>query len=240
MTYTRLSQKVFAEMLENVPRVQPGEIMVNEGVISSMSSFISLISTILEKSVKDYNLPETNKLILAESFPTELLFRVNKGLEEFTADSKKQLTIVTYTANEQPGQVGSHSPFANDGVRNIKPRLIDILPDPKYDGYSIARVGMLLEADVKFQVWGTEDKGVRERAILLRTIIRDNTWLLKHKGLREIIWKGSDETPMWERENVVKHRTEHYRIQFTDIQLLKEKNIEQVLISAGLMTTVTQ
>lgn len=239
MAYTKLSQKVFVEITENIPKINSNELQINEGIITSMSSFIALISNIFQKSPADYNLPTDKQLILAESFPTELVWRINKGFEQFTPDSKKQLTIITYTANEIPGQVSSHSPFANDGVRNIKPRLIDIIPDPKYDGYSIARVGLNIEADVKFQVWGTEDKGVRERAILLRTIIRDNTWFLKHKGLREIVWKGSDETPMWEKDNVVKHRCETYRIQFTDIQLLKEKNIEQVLISAGLIQIET-
>lgn len=239
MTYTKFTNKVFTEMVEGIPRRDPKEGQQNEGIVTCISSFVTLISSVFEKSVADYNLPTEKKLILAESFPTDLIWRINQGKEEFTADSKKVITIVTYTANERPGQVSSHSPFTNDGVRNLKPRLIDILPDPKYDGYSIARIGLNIEADVKFQVWGTEDKGIRERAILLRTIIRDNTWFLKHKGLREIVWTGSDEAPMWERENVVKHRCEHYRIQFTEIQMLKEKNVEQVLLSAGLAINET-
>ena len=239
MSYTKLSQKVFAEFVETIPKINEKERQLNEGIINNISSFITLISDIFNKSITDYNLPEDKKLILAESFPTELIWRINKGKEEYTQDTKKQLTIVTYTANEKPGQISSHSPMSNDGVRNIKPRLIDVIPDPKYTGYSIARIGQLLEADVKFQVWGTEDRGIRDRAILLRTIIKDNAWFLKHKGLREIVWIGSDEIPMWERESVVKHRCEHYRIQFTEVQMLKEKNIEQVLLSAGLIQNMS-
>ncbi len=57
-------------------------------------------------------------------------------------------------------------------------------------------------------MWGLEDKGIRERSKLLRQIIRDNTWYLKYKGLKEIVWLGSAENDKLDKQNIVQYKRE--------------------------------
>lgn len=242
MSYTKLSNDIFTQFLETaIPQndMQPYPIQKeDEGVITSVQEFISLIAEIVRSSKDIYNIPDDKVLIPVENFPREVAWKVNNGQSSITPESKKQLTVVTYAATELPEQVSAHSPYTTIGIRNIKPRLLNTYPDPEYEGYSIAQIGKSIEANIDFLVWGLEDKGVRERASLLRKIIRDNTWYLKHKGLREIVWLGSTENDRVDRQNVVQFKKESYRIVFIEIQQLRQKNIEQVMINLALDRTL--
>lgn len=237
MPYTQLAKKIFTEILETVP-ISPEQLVEkrNEGIVTSVNQIVTLIGEIIRKSKKNYSIADVNMLIPVEQFPGDLLWRLNNGSQEIDEDSKKAITIVTYSANEVPAQISAYRPGTSDGIRNIKPRLIDVYPDPKYDGFSIARFGKVIEADISFWVWGyRDDKGIRDRALLLRKIIADNVWYLKYKGIKEIIWTGSLEVDVWDKQNVVKYKKEAYKVTFTEIQEFKEKNIEQIVMQAGLI-----
>ena len=234
MSYTQLAKKIFINMTESMaPPPSDGSTNFGEGTITSVNEFIALISEIIVASKDIYNLPDTDTLIPMEQFPRELMWRINHGTEAITDSSKKQITIVTYSASELPAQVSAHSPYATSGIRNIKSRMIDSYPDPKYDGYTVVRVGKDIEATIEFQAWGLDYKGIRDRAKLLRQIIRDNVWYLKHKGLRDIIWLGSTEDDKVDKQNIIQYKKESYRIVFTELQQIREKNIEQILLSIG-------
>ncbi len=234
MPYTQLAKKVFISLVESIAPILPTEsVNKNEGIVTSVNEFIALLSEIINASKDIYNIPDTSVMIPIEQFPRDLVWKINNGKEEISDSSKKQLTLVTYTANELPAQVSAHSPYATSGVRNIKGRMIDSFPDPKYDGYTIVRVGKDIEATIDLQVWGLEDKGIRDRAKLLRQIIRDNVWFLKHKGLKDIVWLGATENDRVDKQNIVQFKKESYRIVFTELQQIREKNIEQILLVLG-------
>jgi hypothetical protein len=234
MSYTKLANKIFSEMIGGFPPELPqATVNNNEGIVTSTSEFIALVAEVIKAGKDLYQISDLDELIPVEQYPRDLLWKVNNGQEAITTESKKQLTIVTYTADETPAQLSAHSPFHNTGIKNIKPRLIDIIPDEKYTGYSIARVGKVVEAVFDFMVWGLEDKGIRDRASLLRKIIQNNIWFLKHKGLREIVWTGATEKDVMDKQNIVKYKKESYRIVFTEIQEIREKNVEQILVQVG-------
>lgn len=235
MSYTVFAKDIFVEILESLPPStveDPTE--YNEGIVTSVSQFIALLSEIITSSKEIYSIPDTSVLIPVEQFPRDLAWKINNGQETITDTSKKQLTIVTYTAKEMPAQVSAHSPYDTRGIRNIKPRLIDSYPDPKYEGYSVIRIGKNIEATIELMVWGLEDKGIRDRSAMLRNIIRDNIWYLKHKGLKDIVWLGATENDKVDKQNIVQYKKEVYKIVFTELQELREKNIEQVLLSMGI------
>jgi hypothetical protein len=234
MSYTQLAKNVFVTLTESLAPLTPGEpTNRNEGTVTSVNEFITLLAEIINASKDIYNIPDTSVLIPIEQFPRELLWKINHGTEEISDTSKKQLTVVTYTANELPAQVSAHSPYATSGIRNIKAKIIDSYLDPEYDGYSITRVGKDIEATIDLQVWGLEDKGIRDRAKLLRQIIRDNVWFLKHKGLKDIVWLGATENDRVDKQNIIQFKKESYRIVFTELQQIREKNIEQILLVLG-------
>lgn len=234
MSYTQLARKIFINMTESLAPVQPGiPSNFNEGTITSVNEFIALISELITSSKDIYNLLDVDTLIPMEQFPRDLMWRINHGTEEITENSKRQITIVTYSASELPAQVSAHSPYATSGIRNIKPRMIDSFPDPKYEGYTIVRVGKDIEATIEFQAWGLDYKGIRDRAQLLRQIIRDNVWYLKHKGLKDIIWLGATEDDKVDKQNIIQFKKETFKIVFTELQQIREKNIEQILLSIG-------
>jgi hypothetical protein len=236
MSYTTLAQNVFVQFVDGaLPTIEASAIPnTNEGIITDVSQFISLLAEVILSSKDIYNIPDTNVIIPMENFPRELVWKLNHGTSDITEDSKKQITIVTYNASELPEQVSAHGAYQTSGIRNIKPRLIDVYPDPDYDGYSIALLGKNIEATIDLQVWGLEDKGIRDRSKLLRQIIRDNIWYFKQKGLKEIIWLGASESDRVDKQNIVQVKKESYRIVFTEIQKLRQKNIEQVLVLLGL------
>lgn len=235
MSYTQLAKDVFIQYIDGViPTQEVTNEIFTEDVITGLDQFIPLIAEIIASSKEIYNIPDTNVLIPIENFPRDLAWKINNGQSTITDDAKKQLTIVTYSANELPEQVSSHGLYSSGGIRNIKPRLIGTYPDPEYDGYTIAQIGKGIEATVDFLVWGLEDKGIRDRSKLLRQIIRDNTWYLKHKGLKEIVWLGSAENDKLDKQNIVQYKRESYKVVFTEIQQLRQKNIEQVLVSLAL------
>lgn len=234
MSYTQLAKNVFISLTESFAPLTPAEpVNRNEGTVTSVNEFITLLAEIINASKDIYNIPDTSVLIPIEQFPRELVWKINHGTEEITETSKKQLTIVTYTASELPEQVSAHSPYATSGIRNIKARIIDSYPDPEYEGYSVTRVGKGIEATIDLQVWGLEDKGIRDRAKLLRQIIRDNVWFLKHKGLKDIVWLGATENDRVDKQNIIQFKKESYKITFTELQHIREKNIEQILLVLG-------
>lgn len=235
MSYTQLAKDIFIQYVDGaIPKNGEASEIISEDVITGIDQFIPLIIEVIESSKEIYNIPDTSVLIPVENFPRDLAWKINNGQSTITDDTKKQLTIVTYSANELPEQVSSHSPYSSGGIRNIKPRMIGQYPDPDYDGYTIAQIGKGIEATIDFLVWGLEDKGIRDRSKLLRQIIRDNTWYLKHKGLKEIVWLGSAENDKLDKQNIVQYKRESYRIVFTEIQQLREKNIEQILVTLAL------
>ena len=235
MSYTTLAQDIFIQYIDGVlPVSEDASTIVAEDVITGLNQFIPLVAEIITSSRDIYNIPDTSVLIPVENFPRDLAWKINNGQSTITDDAKKQLTIVTYSASEMPEQVSSHSPYATSGIRNIKPRLIGTYADPDYEGYTIAQIGKGIEATVDFLVWGLEDKSIRDRASLLRQIMRDNTWYLKHKGLKEIVWLGSSENDKMDKQNIVQFKKESYKIVFNEIQQLRQKNIEQILITLAL------
>jgi hypothetical protein len=234
MSYTQLAKKIFVNITDGIPPVTPDQVVNNnEGIVTSINEFTALLTEIIVASKDIYNIPDTSVLIPMEQFPRDLVWRLNNGREEITESSKKQITIVTYTANELPAQISAHSPYATSGIRNIKARMIDAFPDPKYEGYTVVRVGKDIEATIDLQVWGLEDKGIRDRAMMLRQIIRDNVWYLKHKGVKDIIWLGATENDRTDKQNIVQFKKESYKVIFTELQQIREKNIEQILLNIG-------
>lgn len=235
MSYTQLAKDVFIQYTDGaLPYTESVEATIAEDIVTGVDQFIALIVEVINSSKDIYNIPDTSTLIPVENFPRDLAWKINNGQSTITDDAKKQLTIVTYSASESPEQVSSHGLYASNGIRNIKPKLIGTYPDPDYDGYTIAQIGKGIEATVDFLVWGLEDKGIRDRSKLLRQIIRDNTWYLKYKGLKEIVWLGAVENDKLDKQNIVQYKKESYKIVFTEIQQLRQKNIEQVMVSIAL------
>lgn len=235
MSYQTLANNVFVQYVDGAfPIDTIGQESFNEGIITSTQEFIALLADVIQSSQDIYNIPDTSVLIPMENFPRELVWKLNHGTADITDDQKKQITIVTYNASELPEQVGAHGAYASNGIRNIKPKLIDTYPDPDYTGYTIARLGKNIEATVDLEVWGLEDKGIRDRAKMLRQIIRDNTWYFKHKGLKEIVWLGASEGDRVDKQNIVQVKKERYKIVFTELQQVRQKNIEQVIVLLGL------
>ena len=234
MSYKQYANKIFLNITESMTIPKEGDPLVGDGIVTSVEQYISLIGQIILNAKDQYGIPDTSQLIPSENFPIDLLWRINNSGEAITDSVKKDLTIVTYTAQELPAQKGAHTLYGKEGIRNIKPRLIDIFPDPKHTGYSIARVGKEIEATITFNVWGFDDKNIRDRSLLLRKIIQDNIWYLKFKGLRETVWLGANETDVWDKLNIVRYKKEQYTITFTEIQELREKNIEQVSMTIGI------
>ncbi len=234
--------KVFAQLVESVPRLpsSPGNTVTTEGIVKSFNEFIKLVCVANDLHSENFSIPEDKRLRIVEEFPGELITRINSDNFDGNVDTTTlhDLRVVTYISSEKPASVGAHR-VNEEGVRNIKERLIDIIPDPDYTGYSIARFGKDIEATVTFKVWGLSMYDVRERAKLLRDVMKLNTWFFKHKGLREMVWLGSNEWEEWDGSNIVKAKSEKYMIRFTEVTQTKEKNVEQLTIQIGVNTPET-
>lgn len=238
MSYSKLSEKIFYELVEvnNFDTTsQKSEQIENEGIITSIDDFMTVLLEACEAYYQTSKIPERDRLILADEFPRELMQRLNEQRNnlDIDANSIKDIRLVTYTADEVPGSLGKHAPD-EVRLRNIKPRPDAIYPDPDYDGFSIVRYKKDIEAFIDFQVWGLDSKDVRRRSKLLRDIISSNAWYLKHKGLGEIIWMGSVESEMWDKQNLVKMKKEKYFVKYSEISTTRQKNIEQLVVQVGL------
>lgn len=233
--YNSLSQKVFAEIIERTTVAPDGQIEPDEGIVTSLDEFISLVVESANTYFKVNATPEKDQIVVMDDFPRDLFSRINNNTHNTNIDdtTMRDIRVVTYTADEQPATLSAHAPDAK-GIRNIKPRLKGIYDDPKYTGYSVIRLGKDIEAVIDFQVWGIDARDIRARAKLLRNIIQQNTWYYKKKGLREIIWLGSMEAEMWDKLNLVKMKREKYLVRYSEIQETREKNIEQVIVQFGL------
>lgn len=236
--YKVLANKVFAEICERVPHDQfvgygPGE--TTEGVINSINEFIAIIVEAAEIYYTTFSVNDRDKIKLIEEFPKELFQRINNESNslEIGMDTLRDIRVVTYLADESPATVGAHS-LGQVGIRNIKPRLISVEADEKYSGYSILKYAKDIEAHVIFKVWGVSEVDIRKRSSMLRKIIESNIWYLKHKGLKDIVWTGARESDLWDKQNLVKMKSENYFIRFSEVLETREKNVEQVVIQLGL------
>lgn len=236
MQGTSLARKIFLEIVERSnASLLAYEPEMKEGIVTSVSDFIRLLNEANENYSTLFSIAPDKKLLLAEDFSGEILTKLNNQSSSTDIDEStlRDIRIITYLANEEPGIISSHK-IDSPGVRNIKPKLAMIFPDPQYTGYSILRYTKDIDATITFKVWGNHFFDIRERSKLLRSVIDANTWYFKHKGLKELVWIGSIEEEVWDGKNVAKFKTEKYFIKFAEVKELKEKNLEQVSILAGL------
>lgn len=238
MEFKTLANKVFLELCERIPREQFTADPNNDnsdGIITSINEFISLIIESSEIYYQIFTINDRDKLLFIEEFPKELFQRMNNQESSLEIDNNtlRDMRVVTYLADEQPASVGAHA-LGKEGIRNIKPRLVGVFPDQEYTGYSILRYAKDVEAHVTFKVWGIDAVDIRKRSSMLRKLIETNTWLLKKRGLKEIIWTGSRESDLWDKQNLVKMKSENYFIRYSEVSDTREKNVEQVVMQLGL------
>jgi hypothetical protein len=231
-----LAKKIFAEIYESTPGIanlspQPE----NEGIVTSVNEFLRVLQEAHDNWNKTFSIPDTDKLIIVEDIPRELVVKLNNQSSEVEIDDTtlRDLRIVTYSASETPAVVSAHR-MGEDGIRSLKFRPVGIYDDPNYTGYSIIRFAKDIEAIIDFKVWGIDFFDIRKRSRLLREIINDSIWYFKHKGLREIVWMGSHESDMWDNKTFMKMKSEKYLIRFSEIRETKEKKLEQIVIQAGI------
>lgn len=234
MSYKGFANKIFSELIDSNPLISSEEKFIEaEGIVKSVNEFMELVQEASKLFYETFNTPEEDHLDIKEEFPGGLVDKIKNGTTVIDETVLHDLRVVTYISTEKPASIGAHR-IDEDGIRNIKERLIDVYPDPTYPGYSIARFGKDIEATITFKVWGLKMYDVRKRAKLLRDIIKLQTWFLKHKGLREIVWLSSNEWEEWDGSNIVKVKAEKYFIRFTEITEAREKNIEQVVMETSL------
>lgn len=232
-----LAQKIFTELYERLPHapsINPQK-ESTEGIITSVNEFLTALKDAHSNYNKVFNIPESDQLVIVEDAPRELVIKINNQTANQNIDEStlRDVRIVTYSANESPAVLSAHR-INEDGVRSLKYRLIGTYDDPEYTGYSVLRFGKEIEAIIDFNVWGVDFFDVRNRSKLLRSVIDDNVWYFKHKGLRELIWMGSSESSLWDNKTLMKMKSEKYLIRFTEIKETREKNLEQIIVQAGL------
>lgn len=231
-----LANKVFLEILEKINRSgEVEDINLNEGIITSFNEFMSLVIKSNDIYSTTFNIPDDKKLIFAEDFPAEVMLKLNNDSADLnvTQQTLNDIRVVTYSVNELPGIISSHN-INSDGIRNIKYRFFGIYDDPDHTGYSILRYGKTIDADLVFRVWGHHYQDIRDRSKLLKDIIDTNVWYFLHKGLTSIVWVGSVENEQWDARNIAKFKSEKYKITYTEIKELRQKNLEQIIIQVGL------
>ncbi len=229
------AQKVFINIQETLTLPTNGEFPPNEGDVTSINDFMDLLIQANDIYAKTFAIPESQKLVIAEEIPREIVARLNNQTNSTDIDETtlKDLRVVTYCADEKPGIKSSHV-LGGDGTRVIKYRLVDVFDDPEYTGYSVLRYGKEVDAVVSFKVWGLDYYDIRQRAKMLREIMDTNTWFFKHKGLREIAWAESVESEVWDNRSLMKMKSEKYLIKFMEIKETREKNLEQIVAQFGL------
>lgn len=234
---TGLAHKIFLQQLEGIPSVE--EITItderSEGIVTSVNDFFRLLIEANEIFTKTSGITDRDKLIFAESIPTDLIQRLNNEVATtlISESTLRDVRLVTYTASEQSGTPGAYKP-GQPTIKNIKYRFAEVYDDPQYTGFSIARYKKEIEATISFKVWGTHYQDIRERSRLLRNIINDSSWYFIHKGLKNIVWDSSYEEETWDNKAMVKNKTEKYIINFVEVKEVREKNIEQILVQFGL------
>jgi hypothetical protein len=234
---TSFSKNIFVKIVESlsIPSLE-GNSFPTEGIVTSLNEFLDLISIANNIYCNTFKIPDADKLVFAEDVPSDLVHKLNNGTTslDITSDTLRDLRIVTYTADEKPAVISSRKTNDYDGIRSIKWRLIDEYPDPDYTGYTIARLGKDVEVDISFHVWGTNFEDIRKRGALLRDIVDTNVWFFKHKGLRDIIWRESQETRLWDGKSIMKEKIESYLVRYTQVKLVRQKNLEQMAIEFAL------
>jgi len=233
---TTFSKKILCSIQETM-KMQSEALkdIQTEGIITSVNEFFEILQEANDAYNKTFNIIESNKLVIAEEFPSDLVQNINNtsSTAQITEETLRDIRIVTYTVDERPATVSAHK-IGETGIQSIKERLIDVIDDQEFTGFSIVRYGKEIEGTISFKVWGTNLYDIRVRSKLLRDIISNNTWFFKHKGLREIIWVKSNESEVWDGRNLIKHKTEEYIIRFVEIKQIREKNIEQIAIQLGM------
>lgn len=231
-----LAERLFIDMIERAPTLSvPREYQSVEGIVKSVNEFVELLVTANKEYNSVFQIPETKQIIFAEEMPGELVIKLNNNATstDFTESTLPDLKIVTYLASEKPAVISARR-IDEDGIRNIKWKFGGHFTDPEYTGYSIIRYSKEIEATITFKVWGKYFQDIRERASLLKDVIDKNTWYFKHKGLRDIVWLGSEEEELWDNKNLAKCKTEKYLVRFSEIKEIREKNLEQIVAKFGL------
>ena len=231
-----LAKEIFNNYVENsnVQLVPPDQI-VRDGVITSIDEFLTTLITANDIYNTTFTIADNKKIIFAEDFPKEQLVKLNNesNSSNLSENSLRDIRVITYTATEEPGIISAHA-LGENGIRSIKNKFAGIYEDPDYTGYSVLRSTKDITVNLTFKVWGVNFQDIRQRSKLLRDVIDSSMWYFLQKGLRTLAWTGSIEEELWDAKNIAKYKLEKYQLRLTEVKDLREKNLEQIVIQAGL------
>ena len=237
MAQTVYNKKMFNYILESMGDAEfvTGELRRTDGIVKSVDEFMTLLIDANDKYNDVFQVAKDDKLIFTEHIPREVLTKLNNETSStlVAENTLRDVRVVTYLANERPGIPSSHS-LNGGGIQNIKYRYGEIYQDPDYTGFHIVRFKKEIDAEIRFRVWGLYYQDIRARATLLKKIIETYGWYFGLKGVKHLIWNTSTEEEKWDHNQIVKYKTVSYKLTFTEIKEVREKDIEQIVAQYGI------
>ncbi len=140
------------------------------------------------------------------------------------------LPAITYRIDRRDPSGENTFGSANRGLREIKPRQRETIPDPNNPKYVLTISAQRYECTVQFDVWATTNLTADEVADEFERFMKTIQGILMDYGIQNIYYRGlkTDEIVTWKDQ--VTHRIIQYLFLTEDIYIISDKTIEDIRI----------
>lgn len=123
----------------------------------------------------------------------------------------------------------------HDGVRAVKPILIDILEDIDHPGYKVLAYAQFFDNSIEFTSWSKNYRDANRGAIMIERFFQFYEPIFKMKGLQLIRYNERGTDQLRESGTYALHGAPvRYYIRTFQLQLVYEKTLESIVIETLL------
>lgn len=188
-----------------------------------LNEFFPLLAKVME--IQQHQDGITEPILLTEEMPD---FDDNLTGERITYSLAKRLPGVIEQVSQ--GLAGMER-----RIRNRKPLLREVIPDPDNAGLNIYIFGQEFDNFVDFTIWSRTNKVANERAVWFENLMEEWRWYFEVSGIKMVSLeeRGTDIRLSPENRKVV-GRPFRYFIRTEKITVTREATLREIAISGSL------
>jgi hypothetical protein len=163
--------------------------------------------------------------------------------EEYSDIEQNLESIVFSLSVREPGRFSEGAPFQGE-VRNLRPIIREVVPDPEHPGYRRAVFGYWYDNVVRFTCWARTNREANKRALWFENLMHDYAWFFAIRGVpRVIFWRRTEDilekTTQSTGSDTNKYygRPLEYYVKTERIREFREKELENLLINVNVKNT---
>lgn len=146
-------------------------------------------------------------------------------------DREAELESISCSLTERnPGMFAQGRPNESP-VRQLRPLLRELLPDPDNPGYRRAVLGQFYDNTLTLTCWARTNKQANERALWLETVMEEYRWFFVYSGVNRVEYQGRRQEEVRQiSNNKIYGRPIDYYVRTEKLRSVSQKELEEICV----------